>query len=240
MPGREGFEVFRELGLSFRPTSSRLEDNLGDVGRLTGWIETTHEVGDHQWTLWRVRGPGPDIRRVQQALRHPPCAPVLLNEVVGEGPNAIHVLSKLRRPGDDPPTTVEGLVAELAWSPLFHRVRLEDGTMRVRLLAEAPEPLRAFRDRLRRTFGDAFRIRLVNAGALQDGTPCVDHPLDPTDLSLLESALDMGYYEVPKRCRTGDLAEAMGLAKSTVSRRLRTLERRGLQALRRLQVPDLP
>lgn len=232
--------MFRELGLSLRATSDRLEDNLGDVGRLTGWIETTHEAGGHRWSLWRVRGPGPDVRRVREALRHPPCAPVLVNEVVEASANSIHVLSKLRRPTEEDPATVERLVAELAWSRLFHRVRLEDAALRVRLLAEHPDPLREFRDHLERALGEGFDIEVVNAGTVREASPCTTRDLDPTDLKLVETALESGYYEVPKQCSTGDLAEALGLAKSTVSRRLRSIERRGLEALRHGRAPDIP
>lgn len=78
----------------------------------------------------------------------------------------------------------------------------------------------------------AVDVELVE---LREYEPEADHPetlLTERQLEVLDAALEVGYYEEPRRGTQADVAEAVGLAPATVGEHLRRIEGTVLRSLR--------
>lgn len=74
---------------------------------------------------------------------------------------------------------------------------------------------------------DAFGIQFT-VEAVRDHLP-TDHLLTDGQRSLVERALDLGYYDTPRECTLTELADDVGLAKSTCSETLHRAEGKIIQ-----------
>jgi predicted DNA binding protein len=89
---------------------------------------------------------------------------------------------------------------------------------------EADLEVTASRDRLSsladqlRTFGLQFDVRAVRTAIDTESV------LSDSQYDLIETALDLGYYDTPRECTLTELADHLGIAKSTASERLHRVE----------------
>ncbi|MFB6119233.1 helix-turn-helix domain-containing protein [Halosegnis sp.] len=114
-------------------------------------------------------------------------------------------------------TTTEPLsAAAAAGTPPAFPFVVADGVAQWTVLAPN-EALSALADRLD-TAGLAFEVQEVTASVEPS------RPLTPRQRRVARAAVDCGYYETPRDCSLTDLADALGLAKSTVSETLRRAE----------------
>lgn len=69
-----------------------------------------------------------------------------------------------------------------------------------------------------RAFGLAFEVEYVREGI------GVEHPLPERQREVLLAAVERGYYDTPRRCSLTDLADDLGIAKSTAGETLHRAE----------------
>jgi predicted DNA binding protein len=107
-----------------------------------------------------------------------------------------------------------------------HDVRAEDGALFVTFYASDIDSLREILGELRDTYGSVSMQRLSRSGGEAGGRPafvdCSD--LTARQLEILEAAYEMGYFEYPKEANAGDVADVLGIARSTFVEHLSTAQ----------------
>ena len=78
---------------------------------------------------------------------------------------------------------------------------------------------------------DAVEFAVDNAGTYVPGSEDLLSPLTDRQLEVFETAVEEGYYDVPRRATHKDIAENLGCAPSTVDEHLRKAESRVVTGL---------
>lgn len=112
-----------------------------------------------------------------------------------------------------------------------NRIALQGNEFEVVATVRNWEQFRSLADELEETLG-AFELQSVNqienpGEPLGSGriTEVLTTKLTHEQLAALETAYDMGYFDVPRTASTVDIAEELNVSQSTVSERLRVAER---------------
>src|SRR3990170_3590706 len=84
------------------------------------------------------------------------------------------------------------------------------------------ESLRRLVSRLER---NGYAVKLLRPASVRESVP-----LTRRQEEILAAALELGYFDYPKRIRLGDLARRLGVSKSTVSQVLRKAQTKGVTA----------
>lgn len=74
-------------------------------------------------------------------------------------------------------------------------------------------------------------VTLDSVTTYDPGASGLRESLTERQRAVLDAAVDLGYYDTPRRATIEDLAADLGLASSTVSEHLRKLEARSLPRL---------
>ncbi|MBV0925858.1 helix-turn-helix domain-containing protein [Halomicroarcula limicola] len=95
-------------------------------------------------------------------------------------------------------------------------VRAEDGTLFVTVVVEELATVRTVVERLRAAF-DGVRVRrLTAAGDTDDAVASLSgEGLTGRQREVVRTAYEMGYFEYPKGANAGDVADALGICRST-------------------------
>jgi len=113
--------------------------------------------------------------------------------------------------------------------------RVEHGVIAYKAAAPDGRGLPEFLQAAQKAFGGRFRVRALRTGPFRPGWEIEDaagaRAVDPAEEALLAAALAAGYYDDPKRCGVRELGDVLGVSKSVVARRLRSLERRAMERL---------
>lgn len=178
-------------------------------------------------------GPAKAVERVRGVVRS------------GADPNAFRYETLLDEEGHlrfvamwtRPPTASQGVSLEHVLHDtvgpggiLFGRV--EGGVIAYKAASPEGRGLSEFLEATQAAFGARFKVRPLRAGPFRTGWEIEEAPrssVAPEDATLLAVALAAGYYDEPKRCGVRELGDALGVSKSVVARRLRSLERRALE-----------
>lgn len=80
---------------------------------------------------------------------------------------------------------------------------------------------------------DEMQISIQQVGQYSPGSRDMLSMLTERQREVFETAVEMGYYEIPRRINQGELADALDCAPSTVDEHLRKAESRMLSALLR-------
>lgn len=112
-----------------------------------------------------------------------------------------------------------------------NRIVLSRGQFDVTVTVRDWETLRSMADEIDDRFGrfDLNGVTEIDrAGEPLDSgrlSEVLISKLSDDQLVVLETAYEIGYFEVPREATAGDVAEALGIAQSTVSERLRVAQR---------------
>jgi len=98
-----------------------------------------------------------------------------------------------------------------------------DGSIRLEVLANGRDTLQQLVDRLQHYGAEVSVLKLTSN--------VDDEKLTERQERVVRKALEMGYYEYPRRIRQKELASACGIASSTLAELLRRAERNILAAL---------
>jgi O-6-methylguanine DNA methyltransferase len=194
------------------------------------------------------QGPAADLSRTHPhlALEGMPLGQHLL--LRAQGPAAGKLLGELRRaPGVVHAAREQGAVslvlrdaraeaallrrAEHAGALPLPPLRWQDGRIRLELLAMAVGP-----QAVQRMFPGAAIVakRAVSEAEVARRLRALSGPwpdLRPRQAEALLAALRMGYYDEPRRCTTGEVAQSMGIARSTFEEHLKRAESRLLRSV---------
>lgn len=111
---------------------------------------------------------------------------------------------------------------------VFHPVVVEGGYIFIRVMSPNPEGLRAFNEFTQhmRRIVPADDFKLLHVGEFQPELRLKDQAkvLTPRQEEVLKMAVAMGYYSDPRQCTLQDLAEAFGVSKAAVHKRLQMAE----------------
>ena len=118
-----------------------------------------------------------------------------------------------------------------------NRIVLQEGEFEIVVTARDWEGFRSLADDLEESLG-AFELRSVSqierpGEPLDSGriTEVLTTKLSPEQLAVLETAYEMGYFDVPRTASTNEIAEELNVSQSTASERLRVAERNLLALL---------
>lgn len=104
----------------------------------------------------------------------------------------------------------------------------DDGSMRITYLGSESE----FRELYARTVDAAtLDVEVVETGQYDPDVADFARGLTPRQQEVLQAAVDVGYYSEPREATHEDVAEAVGIAPSTVGTHLRRIEARVFEAL---------
>lgn len=111
---------------------------------------------------------------------------------------------------------------------VFHPVVVEDGYIHISVMSPNPEGLAAFNEftkHMRRVV-PADDFKLLHVGEFQPEARLKARPkvLTPRQEEVVRMAIGMGYYNDPRQCTLEDLAEAFGISKAAVHKRLQMAE----------------
>lgn len=98
-----------------------------------------------------------------------------------------------------------------------------DGTVKLEVLASGRSAVKSLIDRFR---GAGAKVRVVKLSSNVD-----DERLTNRQEQIVRKALEMGYYDYPRKIRQKELASACGVASSTLAELLRRAERNIIAAL---------
>jgi len=98
-----------------------------------------------------------------------------------------------------------------------------DGTIKLEVLANGRDTVKHLMDR--------FRAMGAKVSVLKVTTNVEDEKLTVRQAQIIRKALKMGYYEYPRKIRQKELADACGVASSTLAEVLRRAERNILASL---------
>jgi predicted DNA binding protein len=85
---------------------------------------------------------------------------------------------------------------------------------------------------------EEIAVSIQQVGKYTPGTRDMLSMLTERQQEVFETAVDMGYYDIPREVNQGDLAEALECAPSTVDEHLRKAESKMLSALLRTTGPE--
>ncbi|GAA0456073.1 helix-turn-helix domain-containing protein [Halococcus morrhuae DSM 1307] len=150
------------------------------------------------------------------------------------GPSEI-VVRRLTLVANESYPFILGLV--LRHEAIPNRIVLQGNEFEVVVTARNWESFRALADDLEESLG-AFELQSVsqieNPGEPLDGgriTEVITTKLADEQLAVLETAYELGYFDVPRTASTNDIAGALDVSQSTASERLRVAERNLLALL---------
>lgn len=220
-------------GLEFEVRGSSPDVDLAEgLGRAEAVSESVHvPEGKTLQQVWNVSGPTEDLEAVERLLETGVEPAPVETRVLESKPRSRRVATVWRRPIPSDGDGLGALLARLAWARVLVQVRLDGEGLVVRALDEEPDNLEDLFEDVVDRFGETHEIDRVRSGTLDGDLSGTVPVAGPKVMEVMNAALRMGYYEEPKGCSARELAEEVGMAPSTVSRKLRTMERAGLQAL---------
>jgi hypothetical protein len=177
-----------------------------------------------------VTGSAPEVDGFVHAfarLRQP--HHVLESRLLETGPRRAVWYSRWRRPDPGEGLSLEHVALDHLGPAAVVRHRVRPGEIHLRIATEQPDGLERCARAVEALLHERYVVRRTYAG---DYRVDEEHPgtLPPGDVSLLRTALRLGYYATPRRATLAEVSRAMGRSKSTVSERLKLLEGRAVEA----------
>ncbi len=123
---------------------------------------------------------------------------------------------------------IQATLQMLGPETIFHPVVVEGGYIHISVMSPNPDGLRAFNEftaHMRRAV-PADDFKLLHVGDYQGELRLREHGRDltPRQKEVIKMAIAMGYYSDPRGCKLKDLAQAFGISKAAVHKRLQMAE----------------
>jgi hypothetical protein len=174
------------------------------------------------------------VARLRGVVETKPEPSVLRYDALLDEPEHLRFVAVWRRPAH--PSEGVSLEHHLhdqvgAGALLFGRV--QGGIVAYKAASPEGRGLPAFLASVREAFGERFTVRVLRSGPYRPGWEIdeASATVRPEETALLMAAFSAGYYDEPRRCGVRELGDVLGVSKSVVARRLRTLERRALERM---------
>ena len=124
-------------------------------------------------------------------------------------------------------TSVPHVALEHLGDGLLFETYREGRRYRWRIVLGSDAPVRAFFDALAEEVGECAGMEVLRVSDLdpdRDNGSAVDEALPREQREALRAAVECGYYETPRRIDLSELADELGIPRSTLSYRLRRVE----------------
>lgn len=201
--------------------------------QLEAVTTAVHAASDSMWLIWGVSGPAEDVAAARQELELPLGSPIQAVDTSEDARGGLLVAVRWARPPTSDGPMIEHLLCDMAAAGSMLRLRIHAGRIEVRAAGHDGEALLRFYHAMRAMLAGRYQVRLLRMGESRTSRDPGRGALRRDEEELLELALAKGYYDEPKRCGVRELGDALGFSKSVVARKLRTLERRALENLKR-------
>lgn len=187
-------------------------------------------LGERCSALYDVRGKRFEVIELRDKLADPsPFDHVVERQVRETSPRGLTWYRRWERPEDPQQFSVEHLVLDRIGAGALVRQNVRPGRVEIRLSAEDGAALDACVRELCDRFGPRFQVERSYAGDYRSRRS--RDPLSVEDRSLLERAVQEGYFESPRNVSLSELSDRLGMAKSTLSKRLRSVEQQAVEAV---------
>jgi predicted DNA binding protein len=208
-------------------------DVLATSPNVQTWAVTGSVTGDEGWRLERATGPESDLAELDPLLADPPEGTESVSSIACDCERHVRVVEReeghrvvyATMTGVERCHTVVALATRYLGDVLCER-RRRGRTERWRVLMEEDEKVGLLYDTLdaKRRDGIAFSFeRLGDASGLDEGT-LASGSLPAEQAAALTVAVERGYYDTPRSVTLDELAEDLGVPRSTLSYRLRRAE----------------
>ena len=197
-------------------------------------LQSTSMGPDVVSVLIDYHGPPAAVERLRRVVETRPEPTLLHHDALVEEPDHLRFVATWRRPHH----TGEGVSLEHHLHDqvgpgglLFGRV--QGGVISYKAASPEGRGLPEFLSAIGAAFSGRFKVRVLRSGPYRPGWEIEDASVSvrPEETALLLAAFSAGYYDEPRRCGVRELGDALGVSKSVVARRLRTLERRALERM---------
>ncbi|HWG91446.1 MAG TPA: helix-turn-helix domain-containing protein [Candidatus Thermoplasmatota archaeon] len=190
-------------------------------------------------------GPAEDLEDLKALVQAPPLGAVEESHIVEEDAHGLLFFTSWRRPRDAAEgVSLEHLLLDVVGPEAVPTMSIRDGWMEYRVVSRDGAKLLDFYQMVQQALGPRHPVRLHRVGEMRGkltAAPAGEAPaLKTEDQQLLREALVRGYYDNPKKCGLRELGDALGVSKSAIARKLRTLERRALETFATAQAPRSP
>lgn len=179
-------------------------------------------------------GSAASVDRVRAVVRRKPEPTVFRYEALIDEENHMRFIATWPRPPQsNMGVSLEHILHDTVGPGGLLFGRVDSGVISYKAASPEGRGLTEFLAAAQAAFGTRFRVRPLRAGPFKPGWEIQEgaRDVDAAEEALLSAALAAGYYDEPKRCGVRELGDALGVSKSVIARRLRTLERRALENL---------
>jgi hypothetical protein len=174
------------------------------------------------------------VARLRGVVETKPEATVLRYDALVDEPEHIRFVATWRRPSHSREgVSIEHHLHDHAGAGALLFGRVQGGIIAYKAASPEGRGLPGFLAALQAAFGGRFTVRVVRSGPYRPGWEIDEAAVSvrPEETALLLAAFSAGYYDEPRRCGVRELGDVLGVSKSVVARRLRTLERRALERM---------
>ena len=222
------------FALEYEPGTNPVADVLADYPDASIRSLSCHVTADSLWRVDHAEGTPEAIEALEDAYK---TADFFADCLVKDDCGADCEVQVLDRSNDtlvvytywdrtERCTSVPHVALEYLGEGLLFETYREGRRYRWRIVLGSDAPIHDFFDALGEEVGECTGMEMLRLTELD---PDRSHPESAEDLpdeqrGALRAAVDHGYYETPRRIELSDLAEQLGIPRSTLSYRLRRAE----------------
>jgi predicted DNA binding protein len=227
----------RELvfALEYTPGCNRVADTLADHPAVRVRSLSLHATADSLWRVDHATGPTDSLEAVEDAflnsdyyadcLAAEDCGATQTTRVLDRTDDTLVLYSHWERT----PTceSVPHIARDHLGDGVLFETRHEGRHYTWRLIHSGEGDVTAFFDDLEAAVGECARmemLRTADTSASVGGRETTPIGLSPAQEAALRAAVEHGYYESPREVDVGELAEHLGVPRSTLTYRLRRAE----------------
>ena len=223
------------FALEYDPGANPVADVLDAYPDASVRSLSCHVTADSLWRVDHAAGPPAALEALEEAYE---MADYFADCLVKDDCGAECEVQVLDRSSDelvvytywdrtDVCTSVPHVALEYLGDGLLFETYREGRRYRWRIVLGDGTPVHDFFDALGDEVGECAGIevlRLTDLDPERPGTDADDDSIPTEQRTALRAAVEFGYYETPRRIELGDLAERLGVPRSTLSYRLRRAE----------------
>lgn len=206
----------------------RLDERVGDLSRIE--LDNAVHAGDNAWLAFLTARAAADIDLEAEVAALSTVDVLEATTATGETP-IWYVLARI----EESDRFLLETMANNGAVP--HRIRVDGGQLTAVVSVRDWDHLKAFADEIESTFGSFELLGTTQVDALTYplGAERLKHTargiLTEEQLHALETSYRMGYFAVPQRATSEDVAERLDISQSTLSTKLRNAQYRLLEIL---------
>lgn len=237
--------------LEYEPGCNEVADTLAEYPDASIRSLSLHATAESLWRVDHVSGPAAALSAIESAflasdyyadcLTAQHCGASQRTQVLESNEDVLILYSYWERTDDC--ASVPHMALENLGEGVLFETTTEQRCYTWRIVHSGQGDVRAFFDDLEANSADCVDVdfrRLTDASSPIHGSG-TDEELSPEQEEALQAAVEHGYYESPRDIDLGELAERVGVPRSTLTYRLRRAEEHmAKRRVERMSAPDRP